>query len=230
MENLWMQAKLQNMKEWKDTAMNLLQYFGLADRAKSRVKEFSTGMRKKLEIALALLHRPSVIFMDEPTIGLDPGTRHMLWDLIKGINREYGVTVLLTTHYIEEADALCDQLAIINKGKIVAVGTPAELKSKVKGEVIEVVTSSRADLASLSSIDGVRSVRADGEKITINVDASETTLPSILSKLDIRGLRRIDVLKPSLETVFLEITGSRIDEEPQMDIRRFYASIRRSRQ
>ncbi|MBX8642214.1 MAG: ATP-binding cassette domain-containing protein, partial [Thermoplasmata archaeon] len=167
MENLWLQAKLQNMKDWKETAKRLLDYFELSDRAESKVKEFSTGMRKKLEIALALLHSPSVIFMDEPTIGLDPGTRRMLWDLITGINRNYGITVLLTTHYIEEADALCDHLAIINRGKIAAVGTPSELKSRVKGELIEIETASHADASVFGALPGVRDIKSDGNRITV---------------------------------------------------------------
>ena len=115
-ENLWLQSKLQSLPEWKDRAADLLDYFGLKDRRKERVKTFSTGMRKKLEIALALLHQPEVVFMDEPTIGLDANTRRMLWDLITGVNKEFGITVLLTTHYIEEADALCGQISIIDHG------------------------------------------------------------------------------------------------------------------
>ena len=230
MENLWLQAKLQNMKDWKETAKKLLDYFDLSDRAESKVKEFSTGMRKKLEIALALLHSPSVIFMDEPTIGLDPGTRRMLWDLITGINRNYGITVLLTTHYIEEADALCDHLAIINRGKIAAVGTPSELKSRVKGELIEIETAGPADASAFGALSGVRDIKSDGNRITVRVDSSEETLPLILSKMNTLSIRKINVEKPSLETVFLDITGTRIDEEAQVDIRKFYANIRRARQ
>src|SRR5205807_896110 len=114
-ENLWLQSKLQSLPDWKDRAGDLLEYFGLKDRRKDRVKTFSTGMRKKLEIALALLHQPEVVFMDEPTIGLDANTRRMLWDLITGVNKEFGITVLLTSHYIEEADALCDQISRIDQ-------------------------------------------------------------------------------------------------------------------
>ena len=132
-ENLWLQAKLQRLSDWQGRANELLSYFDLGDRKKDKVGTFSTGMRKKLEIALALLHQPQVIFMDEPTIGLDPGTRRMLWELITGVNREFGITVLLTSHYIEEADALCDQVAIIDQGKFVATGTPTELKARGRG-------------------------------------------------------------------------------------------------
>ncbi|MBX8644187.1 MAG: ABC transporter ATP-binding protein, partial [Thermoplasmata archaeon] len=218
------------LKDWTDTARKLLDYLGLSDRADSKVKEFSTGMRKKLEIALALLHNPSVIFMDEPTIGLDPGTRRMLWDLIRGINRNYGVTVLLTTHYIEEADALCERLAIISRGKIVAAGTPSELKSRVKGELIEVETEGVTDPSPLRLLEGVREVTGEGNRMIIRVDSSEETLPLILSKMNTMSIKKINVQKPSLETVFLDITGTRIDEEQQMDIRKFYANIRRARQ
>ncbi len=119
-------------------------------------------MRKKLEIALALLHQPSVIFMDEPTIGLDVSTWRMLWDIVSGIHREFGVTVLLTTHYIEEADALCDRIAIIDQGRVIAEGTPSELKSRVKADVVQLETSEPIDVARISQLAGVLDVRAQG--------------------------------------------------------------------
>src|SRR2546428_815541 len=144
-ENLWLQAKLQSLPEWKERAGDLLTYFGLNDRRKDRVKTFSTGMRKKLEIALALLHQPEVVFMDEPTIGLDANTRRMLWDLITGVNKEFGITVLLTSHYIEEADALCQQISIIDHGKIVASGSPSALKARVESDFVELETSEAVD-------------------------------------------------------------------------------------
>ena len=119
-------------------------------------------MRKKLEIALALLHQPMVIFMDEPTIGLDVGTRRMLWDIVTAIHREFGVTVLLTTHYIEEADALCDRIAIIDQGKIIADGTPAELKARVKADVVELDLADGADPKVLPTLPGVQECRSEG--------------------------------------------------------------------
>lgn len=140
----------------------MLRYFSLYDRAGDKVSKFSTGMRKKLEIALALLHQPSVIFMDEPTIGLDVSTRRMLWDIVSGIHREFGVTVLLTTHYIEEADALCDRIAIIDHGRVIAEGTPSELKSRVKADVVQLETSEPIDVARISQLAGVLDVRAQG--------------------------------------------------------------------
>jgi len=229
-ENLWLQARLQDIKDWEERAEQLLQYFGLLDRKDDKVSHYSTGMRKKLEIALALLHQPTVIFMDEPTIGLDVATRRMLWDIVTGIHKEFGVTVLLTTHYIEEADALCDRIAIIDRGRIVAEGTPSELKSRVKSDTVQLETSEAVTSSILSRIPGVQEVRAQGNDWVIQVGASEEFLPRLLSTVRPDQIRRISVEKPSLETVFLQLTGHRIgQEEPMHDIRKFYAQMRRAR-
>jgi len=230
-ENLWLQAKLQGLPEWKERAENLLTYFGLLERRKDRVKTFSTGMRKKLEIALALLHQPEVIFMDEPTIGLDANTRRMLWDLITGVNKEFGITVLLTSHYIEEADALCETISIIDHGKIVASGTPTALKSQVQSDFVELETSEAVDEGTLRAIPGVSEVRTQGPAWILRVSAAEEVLPHIFAALKTDRIRRINVEKPSLETVFLDITGKRIDQ-PGADVpdyRKFYAQMKRAR-
>ena len=230
-ENLWLQAKLQRLTEWESRADDLLRYFSLLDRADDKVSHFSTGMRKKLEIALALLHQPSVIFMDEPTIGLDVSTRRMLWGIITSIHKEFGVTVLLTTHYIEEADALCDRIAIIDRGKILAEGTPSELKARVHADVVQLEVSVPVDPAALSAIPGVQEVHAQGNDWMIRVASSEAFLPLLLATYPAASVRRISVDKPSLETVFLDITGRRLGEdEPIRDVRRFYAQMRRTRQ
>ena len=229
-ENLWLQARLQDLKDWEERAEQLLRYFGLLDRKDDKVSHYSTGMRKKLEIALALLHQPTVIFMDEPTIGLDVATRRMLWDIVTGIHKEFGVTILLTTHYIEEADALCDRIAIIDQGRIVAEGTPSELKARVTSDVVELETSEAVDAALLSKIPGVQDVRAQGNDWIIQVAASEEFLPHLFATVRTDDIRRISVEKPSLETVFLQLTGHRIgQEEPMHDIRKFYAQMRRAR-
>jgi len=230
-ENLWLQAQLEGgIRGWEERAQYLLEYFGLADRKDDKVSKYSTGMRKKLEIALALLHQPSVIFMDEPTIGLDVATRRMLWDIVTGIHKEFGVTVLLTTHYIEEADALCDRIAIIDRGRIVAEGTPSELKAKVQSDIVQLETSQPVDAALLSSIPGVQEVRAQGNDWVLQVAASEEFLPQLFARIHTNEIRRVSVEKPSLETVFLQLTGHRIgEEEPMHDIRKFYAQVRRAR-
>jgi ABC-2 type transport system ATP-binding protein len=231
-ENLWLQAKLQRLSDWKGRAEEILKYFSLEDRRKDKVATYSTGMRKKLEIALALLHQPQVIFMDEPTIGLDPNTRHMLWQLITGVNREYGITVLLTSHYIEEADALCDQVSIIDRGKFVASGSPSELKSRVKSDFIEVETRSPLEEARLRRIPGVSDVKNQGKAWIMKVASAEEVLPRILEELKPDGITRINVEKPSLESVFMDITGKRIESGggDVQDYRKFYMQLRRARQ
>ena len=229
-ENLWLQAKLQSLDAWEGRAELLLKYFSLSDRADDKVSSFSTGMRKKLEIALALLHQPEVIFMDEPSIGLDVGTRRMLWDIVTGVHKEFGVTVLLTTHYIEEADALCDQVAIIDEGRIIAQGSPSELKARVKGDMISLETADPIDTPRISAIAGVQEVRAQGNEWMIRVASAEACLPSLLDAIRSNTVRRISIERPSLETVFLDLTGHRIgQEEPMRDIRKFYAQMRRAR-
>jgi ABC-2 type transport system ATP-binding protein len=230
-ENLWLQAKLQGLKGWEPRAELLLNYFSLSDRADDKVNKFSTGMRKKLEIALALLHQPSVIFMDEPTIGLDVSTRRMLWEIVGGVHREFGVTVLLTTHYIEEADALCDRIAIIDQGHVIAEGTPTELKARVKSDVIQLTTTEPLDPARLRAMPGVQEVTSQGAEWTIRVANAESAIPVLLAALQRESVKSISIEKPSLETVFLDLTGHRIGggDEPMRDIRKFYAQMRQAR-
>jgi ABC-2 type transport system ATP-binding protein len=231
-ENLWLQAKLQGLSEWKDRALQLLAYFELTDRRKDKVGTYSTGMRKKMEIALALLHQPEVIFMDEPTIGLDANVRRMLWDLITGVNRQFGVTVLLTSHYIEEADFLCDHVAIIDHGRFVATGTPSELKSRVHADYVELETSEGVTPEKLGAVPGVTSVRRQGSAWILKVTSAEETLPRLFQALKTDGIRRINVEKPSLESVFIDITGKKIDQAGSdvQDYRKFYLNLRRARQ
>ncbi len=227
-ENLWLQAKLQDLKDWQPRADLLLKYFDLDKRARDKVSGFSTGMRKKLEIALALLHQPVVIFMDEPTIGLDVNTRRMLWDIVTGVHKEFGVTVLLTTHYIEEAEALCQRVAIIDHGKIIAEGTPAELKARVKADIVRLETEEALDVARIRAIEGVQEVRSEGNEWAIRTTSASTLLPVLLSSIRTEAVHRVTIEGPSLETVFLELTGHRIgQEEPMRDVRRFYAQMRR---
>ncbi len=230
-ENLWLQARLQRLGDWKDRAGQLLEFFELNDRRKDKVAGFSTGMRKKLEIALALLHQPEVIFMDEPTIGLDANVRRMLWDLITGVNRQFGVTVLLTTHYIEEADRLCDRVSIIDQGKFVASGTPSELKNRVHEDFVEIETSESVTAEKLSAIPGVSNVKSQGKAWVLRVPSAEETLPHIFQALRTDGIRRINVEKPSLESVFLDITGKHLDQAGAdvQDFRKFYMNVRRAR-
>ncbi len=229
-ENLWLQSKLQDLPDWKGRAEQLLTYFSLIDRKDDKVSHYSTGMRKKLEIALALLHQPQVIFMDEPTIGLDVPTRRMLWDIVTGVRKEFGVTVLLTTHYIEEADALCDRIAIIDHGKIIATGTPSELKARVRADLVTIQTAEALTPERLAAIPGVQEARAQGSDWVVRVGSAEEFLPRLLATIRTDQIRRITVDKPSLETVFLDLTGHGLGgDEPMRDVRRFYMQMRRAR-
>jgi ABC-2 type transport system ATP-binding protein len=169
--------------------------------------------------------------MDEPTIGLDPNVRRMLWELITGVNRQFGVTVLLTSHYIEEADALCDHVAIIDRGKFVATGTPDELKARVKEDFIELETSESVTPGKLEAIPGVSTVRSQGNTWILRVASAEEVLPRLFQALRTDGIRRINVEKPSLESVFIDITGKKIDQEGAdvQDYRKFYVNLRRAR-
>ncbi|MCI4465823.1 MAG: ATP-binding cassette domain-containing protein [Thermoproteus sp.] len=228
-ENLELQARLQGVRNWRERATELLKYFDLLQSAGRPVGGYSTGMRKKLEIATALLHSPEILFLDEPTIGLDVNARAMLWDLIRTVNREFGVTILLTTHYMEEADALCNRVAIINLGKIMALGSPAELKSSIGGEVVELEIERPVDLSALKRLPDVIDVAASDGKIRITVRKADETIPAIVKSLDFSAVKSLRVEKPTLDTVFMKLTGKRI-EESHVDYRRFYAMIRRSRQ
>jgi ABC-2 type transport system ATP-binding protein len=231
MENIHIQARLHNIgKGWKEKATNLLEYLELKDVDQKRVGKLSTGMKKKLEIIMALLHDPKILFMDEPTIGLDVSTRKLLWRLIKNINSKYGVTIFLTTHYIEEADALCDNIAIINNGKIIAKGSPTQLKSLSMGDIIEIAFFNTFEFDHLLKIEGIleisqiglpkdaESIKPDIDKsmkLRFRVNSAETILSELISKITVNNSNNIESIKiekPNLESIFLQLTGKRFEE------------------
>lgn len=231
MENLHLQARLQEVGDWKQKAKSLLDYFGLLESSDRKVGGFSTGMRKKLEIAMALLHSPVVIFMDEPTVGLDVVTRSMLWKLIKDLNKEYAVSVLLTTHYMEEADALCKRVAIINQGKIVALGEPEELKTKYGGDVLELeLATNNVNVDAIRSLKVVSNANLSANKLVIELTPGKENVMEILRFVDLANVKGMKLQRPSLDSVFLKLTGMRIeDAEQKVDFRRFYTQLRRNR-
>lgn len=191
-------------------ARELLELFGLYERRKDRVGSFSRGMKRRLTIATALIHEPDVLFLDEPTTGLDVQSSRMIRNLIKELN-EGGTTVFLTTHYIEEADMLCQRVAIINKGKIVAVDNPEKLKATVEERhVVEVSFSPSGDLnGKLRSLNHVNNVSRFGDKFRLYVDEASEVIPLIIDFARENGLKIISIntLKPSLEDAFVKITG-----------------------
>jgi ABC-2 type transport system ATP-binding protein len=191
----------------------LLTRFGLADAAGRIARTYSGGMQRKLDIAMALVHRPSVLFLDEPTTGLDPEARADLWSEIGRLVREDGITILLTTHYLDEADRLASRLAIVDHGRVVATGSPDELKAELRGDAIVVelddTSAEERAVAVLTGIAGIRESLADGRAVRARVDRGAAAVPAVLSALDGAGIgvASVTVSRPSLDDVYLRHTG-----------------------
>jgi ABC-2 type transport system ATP-binding protein len=181
-----------------------------------RIGTYSGGMRRRLDVGLGIVHRPSVLFLDEPTTGLDPQARARMWDEIRGM-RDTGTTIFLTTHYLEEADALADRLAIIDHGLIVADGTADDLKREVAGDLVTIGVDGdqEAVLATVRDQPFVREATAEGELIRLYVDQGDSALPQLIRVLDGVGLRArtLSLARPSLDDVFLRKTGRSLREE-----------------
>jgi ABC-2 type transport system ATP-binding protein len=220
MENIVLQTVLYGVpkEEAKKRIDELLKLLKLTDAADRRTDTYSGGMRKRLELAEGLVHYPKVLFLDEPTLGLDVQTRTVMWEYIKRINREQGVTVFLTTHYMEEADSLCDRIAIIDKGKLVAMGTPDELKDKLGGDIIQFkVKDDKRDLCKdLEKLKYVREAKLlkSGE-FRIKVEHGERVMPKLFEDTQKMGIKMetVMLIKPTLDQVFLEYTGRSLRDE-----------------
>ncbi|MFA6462232.1 MAG: ATP-binding cassette domain-containing protein [Candidatus Woesearchaeota archaeon] len=200
----------------KDKILKLLRLVELEDRKNDLVKTFSGGMRRRLEIARGLLHEPKVLFLDEPTLGLDPQTRNHLWDYIRKLNQEQHITIILTTHYMEEADRLCNTIAIIDQGKIVTSGTPSFLKDAIGGDIITLESSDNQKLlSSLVKFKWVNKAQTHNGSLTINLKQSEKHVVDIVSLANKEkiNISTLTVHKPTLEDVFLHFTGKTIREE-----------------
>ena len=217
---LVLQGRLYGMDaaDAKTRAAEVLDKLDLMSAADRPTGTYSGGMRRRLDIGLGIVHRPQVLFLDEPTTGLDPQARARMWDEIKRL-REQGTTVFLTTHYLEEADALADRLAIIDHGKIVAEGTSSQLKQKVAGDVVTIgVDGAGVNVLTLvEAMPFVREASHDAESglIRLYVDRGETAVPHLLRSLDAAGYEptSISLNKPSLDDVFLRQTGRSLREE-----------------
>jgi ABC-2 type transport system ATP-binding protein len=201
----------------KPRAMELLQLVELDSAAKRKVDTYSGGMRRRLELACGLVSRPKLLFLDEPTLGLDVQTRTAVWDYIKKLKDEYDMTLFMTTHYLEEADAMCDRISIIDHGKILKTGTPKELKESLGGDVIEIeVKEETQDLSeTLKKVTLVKEVQKTDHTYRITAEMGEEAAPLIIDAVRDRGMHitRISVTKPTLDEVYLAITGRRIREE-----------------
>ena len=198
-------------KKIEEKAEKLLSIMELQHRKNDLVKTFSGGMKQRLNIILALLHNPKVLFLDEPTTGLDPQARRRIWEFIKDINGQ-GTTIFLTTHYMEEADRLCDRVAIIDEGKIIAIDTPFELKKKLRREAVVEIKMDYDDML-IRDVEGVSDVKqvsyANGT-LKLIVKERKGLLLDIMKNLSSRNIKSLTTLEPNLEDVFLALTGKRL--------------------
>jgi len=220
-ENLWLFGRLYQLASPESTrrATELLDEFDLVDAADRVVKTYSGGMRRRLDLASALIGRPRLLFLDEPTTGLDPRSRIGMWEVIRGLVRE-GVTLLLTTQYLEEADELADTIAVVDHGKIIARGTADELKSQVGGERIEVVVRDRAAMERATAIlsrdcEGQVTVDDHTRRLTAPTSAGAGALVQVVRDFDEAGIHIDDVAlrRPTLDDVFLSLTGHAAEED-----------------
>ena len=222
-ENLWMFGRLYQLPSDIATtrAKELLAQFDLLDAGDRVVKTYSGGMRRRLDLASALIGRPQLLFLDEPTTGLDPRSRLGMWDVIRSLVRE-GTTLLLTTQYLEEADELADTIAVVDRGRIIATGTADELKSQVGGERIEVVVHDRAAIERATAIlsrdcAGDCTLDEHTRKITVPASGGAGTLVQVVRDLDEAGIGIDDIAlrRPTLDDVFLSLTGHASVEESE---------------
>jgi ABC-2 type transport system ATP-binding protein len=217
-ENLRLQGQIYGLRgpALEQRARDLLERFGLADAADRVARGYSGGMQRRLDIAMALVHDPAVLFLDEPTTGLDPEVRADMWSEIGRLAGERGKSVLLTTHYLEEADQLAERIAIVDRGKVVAQGTPDELKRELRGDAIHV--DLEADYngvisRALTDLPAIRDVVVDGRTLRARADDGGRAVPLVLQALESHGVEvsSVRVARPSLDDVYLKYTGRTFD-------------------
>jgi ABC-2 type transport system ATP-binding protein len=219
-ENLILQGRLYGLRgrAVRVRAEELLAHFGLTEAAGRLVRTYSGGMQRRLDVALGLMHRPAVLFLDEPTTGLDPESRAAMWQEIARLAGREGMTVLLTTHYLEEADRLASRLAIVDRGRVVASGTPDELKGELRGDAVQVELPADADPDRvrhvLAGLPAVRDVIIAGRDVSARSDDGAAAVPVVLAGLQRAGVNAasVAVARPSLDDVYLRHTGRRYRE------------------
>jgi ABC-2 type transport system ATP-binding protein len=207
--------------EARRRADELLERFSLTEAAKRPAQGYSGGMRRRLDVALGLVHRPEVLFLDEPTTGLDPEARTAMWDEIGRLAGEEGLTILLTTHYLEEADRLAERIAIVDRGRVVVEGTPDSLKGELRGDAVhlelrEAVGDAGRTLLrdTLVGLPGVREVLVDGRRVSARADDGAAAMPVLLAAFERAGVgvASATVARPSLDDVYLRYAGRRYAE------------------
>jgi len=237
LENIFLCADMYGIprKVAKERAEELLKLVELTDFRDKKVQTFSGGMRRRLELACGLVNRPKVLFLDEPTLGLDVQTRTATWSYIRKLKQEYGMTLFMTTHYLEEADALCDRVAIIDHGKIVVVGQPEELKHDLGGDVITLGIKEDVDVSELvRKVEHVKDVKKENGSYRIKAEFGEITAPLIIEALRKKGytVTKLSLTEPTLNEVYLEYTGKsmRDTEESRENVMAQRMTMRRARQ
>jgi ABC-2 type transport system ATP-binding protein len=221
-ENLVLQGRIQGLRgtPLRRRVDELLELIGIADAADRVVRGYSGGMKRRLDIALGLVHSPSVLFLDEPTTGLDPEARAAIWEELGKLATLETLTILLTTHYLEEADQLADRLAIVSRGKVVVEGTPEQLKQTPRGEAVtvELVNGAGHDPAGVArTIAGVHEATLDGRWLRTRVESGARAIPGILSALEGAGIQveSVTTHRPSLDDVYLHYTGREFAADEQ---------------
>ena len=219
----------------KKRAVELLELVELMAFKDKRVQTYSGGMRRRLELACGLINRPKVLFLDEPTLGLDVQTRAATWNYVKMLKKEFGMTLFLTTHYLEEADALCDRIAIIDHGKIVVTGSPTELKDSLGGDIITLSIQKDEDISGLiGKIEHVKEVKKENGSYIVKSANGEATAPLIIEALRKSGhvVTKLSLTKPTLNEVYLMYTGKsmRDAEESRENVMQQRMAMRRARQ
>ncbi|MDW0135537.1 MAG: ATP-binding cassette domain-containing protein [Nitrososphaeraceae archaeon] len=206
----------------------VLELVGLEDRKNDQVKKYSGGMRRRLEIARGLLHHPKVFFLDEPTLGLDPKSRETMWKYIKKMVREEKVTIILTTHYMEEADMLCDRIGFITNGKIIALDSPSKLKQEIGGDIVKITFKDRIPLdKDFTKFDFVHKVEQRENSVIIYMEKVNSNLHMLIKDLD--GVQTIEYRKPTLNDVFLKLSGDYLSgDSPEGGFMQRYAQYKKS--
>ncbi|NOY64037.1 MAG: ATP-binding cassette domain-containing protein [Nitrospirae bacterium] len=225
-ENLLYHAILYNVEksERQKLVDDALMFIGLYERKNDLVKRFSGGMKRRLEVARAMVHQPKILFLDEPTLGLDPQSRNNLWEFITRLPEEKGVTIFMTTHYMDEAE-VCDEIAIIDRGKIIARGSPEELKKSVGGDVIYLKTTNNLKALSIIREEMSLTGKIKGDELFITVTRGDACLPELIRHLgDI--VKSVRVQRPTLNDVFLNLTGKEIREETPDSMDEIKESVR----
>jgi ABC-2 type transport system ATP-binding protein len=217
-ENLLLSARLHHVprSEAGKRAKDLLKLVDLENSAERRVKTYSGGMRRRLQLAIGLIHTPKILFLDEPTLGLDIQTRTNMWAYLSKLNKEEGITIFMTTHYLEEADSLCKRIAIIDHGTIKVSGSPSELKERLGGDILTIELGEGPDITDfLKGIPDVSDVSRKDQVYRIKLPKTERALPAIVDGVTRKGIqiKEISFTKPTLDQVFLEITGKSMRDE-----------------